>query len=307
MNKKFLLNYPALTDRRDLDKLVENRKTYTLNNCEFSIYETFQNAENVRMKFHELTFTAMLRGKKSMKLEDKTDYFDYLPGETVLVSPGETMVIDFPEAEFETAQCITLNFNQEFLQNSFSFFNNRLKKMDEQIGWKISNKQFYLFNSMQLATAANKIMHIAMDDDVNKDLMADLLLKELLIRLMQTQAHNLFETNHSLLKNTSRMAFVINYIKENLHQKLRNDELAKMAYVSKSNFYKLFKLELGVSPNAYIQNERLKKSKKLLEIGTSIKEVAFLTGYSDSNHFIKSFKNGVGLTPKQFQAKAVSL
>ncbi len=30
-----------------------------------------------------------------MKLEGKTDYFEYLPGESVLVAPGETMVIDF--------------------------------------------------------------------------------------------------------------------------------------------------------------------------------------------------------------------
>jgi hypothetical protein len=33
----------------------------------------------------------MLRGKKHMKLENKSEYFDYFPGETVLVSPGETL------------------------------------------------------------------------------------------------------------------------------------------------------------------------------------------------------------------------
>jgi hypothetical protein len=43
-----------------------------------------------------------------MKLDHKTNYFDYYPGESVLVSPGETMVIDFPEADETPSQCISL-------------------------------------------------------------------------------------------------------------------------------------------------------------------------------------------------------
>jgi hypothetical protein len=66
-----------------------------------------------------------------MKLEDKTDYFDYFPGETVLVSPGETMVIDFPEADETPSQCIALSFSPDFVENSLNYFNTKLSKIDD--------------------------------------------------------------------------------------------------------------------------------------------------------------------------------
>jgi YesN/AraC family two-component response regulator len=94
-------------------------------------------------------------------------------------------------------------------------------------------------------------MRIAMDDNSYKDVIADFALKELLIRLMQTQARNLVEKN--TLKNKSRIGFVADYIKKNLHQKLSIDTIAKMAYVSKSNFFKCLKknwdfLQMNISP-----------------------------------------------------------
>ena len=251
-NGKNLLYMPDLTAPERLDNIIENKTTFTLNNCEFSLFETHKRAEDVKLKFNDLTFTAMLRGKKHMKLKDKTDYFDYFPGETVLVSPGETMVIDFPEADETPSQCISLSFSPDFVENSLNYFNTKLTKIDNDSSWRISSEQFYLFNSLPLASATNNLMRIAMEDNMNKDLMADLALKELLVRLMQTQASKLIESDYKKLKNTSRLAFIIDYIKNNLHQKLSIEHLARLALVSKSNFFKLFKYEIGIAPNEFI-------------------------------------------------------
>lgn len=303
---KFLLYTPDLTEHEHLDNIVENKTTFTLNNCEFSLFETHKKTEDVKLKFNDLTFTAMLRGKKHMKLQDKTDYFDYFPGETVLVSPNETMVIDFPDADTEPSQCIALSLSPDFVKDSLNYFNTKLTKVDEDSSWRISSEQFYLFNSLPLASATNNLMRIAMEENRNKDIMADLALKELLIRLMQTQASTLIESDYYKLKTTSRLGFIIDYIKNNLHQKLSIDHLAKLAFVSKSNFFKLFKYELGTSPNEYILIQRIKRAKELLKEDQSIKEVAFATGFSDTNHFIKTFKTFEGMTPKNYQRNLFS-
>lgn len=76
-----------------------------------------------------------------------------------------------------------------------------------------------------------------------------------------------------------------------------------MAYVSKSNFFKMFKEELGLSPNEYITQERIKKAKELLIKNNSVSETAFSTGFSDTNYFIRVFKQMEGVTPKIFQTK----
>ncbi|WEK71561.1 MAG: AraC family transcriptional regulator N-terminal domain-containing protein [Candidatus Chryseobacterium colombiense] len=304
-NNKILLETPELKRENQLLHLVENQTKFNLNNCEFSIYETHKAAFDVKLHFETIAFTAMLRGKKHMKLDNKTNYFDYYPGESILVSPGETMVIDFPEADETPSQCISLSLNPEFIENSLNHLNYHLPKVDETSRWNIELDEYFLFNNQSLASATNNIMRIAMDDNSQKDIMADFALKELLIRLMQTQARNMVEKN--IAKNKSRIGFAVDYIKKNLHQKLSIDSIAKMAYVSKSNFFKMFKDELGTSPNEFILQERINRAKELLASQNSIKETAYQTGFSDTNYFTRVFKQLVGVTPKSYQDKIIVL
>ncbi|MCX8532840.1 helix-turn-helix domain-containing protein [Chryseobacterium luquanense] len=301
---KFLLNTPALKKESQLLNLVENQTKFNLNNCEFSIYETHKSAFDIKLHFDTIAFTAMLQGRKYMKLENKTNYFDYFPGESVLVAPGETMVIDFPESDETPTQCISLSLNPEFIENSLNNLNYNFAKVDETSSWNLQLDEYFLFNNKSLASATNNIMRIAMDDNSQKDIMADFALKELLIRLMQTQARSMVEKN--LAKNKSRIGFVVDYIKNNIHQKLSIDSIAKLAYVSKSNFFKMFKDELGTSPNDFILQERISKAKELLALNNSIKETAFQTGFSDTNYFTRVFKQLVGVTPKNYQNGVIS-
>ncbi|MCJ8154942.1 AraC family transcriptional regulator [Chryseobacterium sp. SSA4.19] len=304
-DSKSLLHTPELKRQNQLLNLVENQTVFNLNNCEFSIYETHQAAFNVKLYFETMAFTAMLRGKKHMKLENKTGYFDYFPGESVLVAPGETMVIDFPEADETPSQCISLSLNPEFIEDSLNHLNYHTPKTDETSRWNIELDEYFLFNNPSLASATNNIMRIAMDDNSQKDIMADFALKELLIRLMQTQARNMVEKNRA--KHQSRISFVVDYIRKNLHQKLSVESIAKLAYVSKSNFFKMFKDELGTSPNEFILHERITKAKELLASRNSIKETAYQTGFSDTNYFTRVFKQLVGTTPKSYQDKIIIL
>lgn len=304
-NNKILLETPELKRESQLLHLVENQTKFNLNNCEFSIYETHKAAFDVKLHFETIAFTAMLRGKKHMKLDKKTNYFDYYPGESVLVSPGETMVIDFPEADETPSQCISLSLNPEFIENSLNHLNYHLPKVDETSRWNIELDEYFLFNNQSLASATNNIMRIAMDDNSQKDIMADFALKELLIRLMQTQARSMVEKN--IAKNKSRIGFAVDYIRKNLHQKLSIESIAKLAYVSKSNFFKMFKDELGTSPNDFILQERINKAKELLASQNSIKETAYQTGFSDTNYFTRVFKQLVGVTPKNYQDRVLFL
>ncbi|MCQ9635851.1 AraC family transcriptional regulator [Chryseobacterium sp. WG14] len=300
-NNKYLLDTPELIKENKLLNIVENQTKFNLNNCEFSIYETHKAAFDVKLHFDNIAFTAMLRGKKHMKLDNKTNYFDYFPGESILVAPGETMVIDFPEADETPTQCISLSLNPEFIEDSLNYLNYSLPKVDETSQWNIQLDEYFLFNNQALASATNNIMRIAMDNNSQKDIMADFALKELLIRLMQTQARSMVVKN--MVKNKSRIGFVVDYIKKNLHQKLSIDSIARLAYVSKSNFFRMFKDELGTSPNEFILQERINRAKELLADQNSIKETAYQTGFSDTNYFTRVFKQLEGTTPKNYQNK----
>ena len=82
--------------------------------------------------------------------------------------------------------------------------------------------------------------------------------------------------------------------------KLTIDQIANVAYVSKSNFFKMFKEELGISPNRFILAERI-KSKRASGETRKHKRGCFPDWFSDTNYFTRIFRQHEGITPKIFQ------
>src|SRR5690606_7678944 len=89
------------TSYRQLENHVENRTVYTLKNAELNIFETHLAAEQVHLSFGDPVLASMIKGKKIMHLNG-IHSFDFLPGESVILPPGELMKIDFPEATQST-------------------------------------------------------------------------------------------------------------------------------------------------------------------------------------------------------------
>ncbi len=73
----------------------------------------------------------------------------------MLVAPGETMVIDFPEADETPSQCISLRLNPEFIEDSLNHLNYYSPKADETSRWNIELDEYFLFNNPSLASATN--------------------------------------------------------------------------------------------------------------------------------------------------------
>jgi len=302
MNNKNLLLPLNLSHGRELQTLVENRKAYTLNNCELNVFETYQRSELVPLTFSDLVITSMLRGKKVMHLFDRPG-FDYLPGETVIVPPNITMTIDFPEATSQQpSQCTALAVNNREIMDTIDFLNEHYPREDNNL-WRLNYNQFHFFNNYELAQLINKLIRISTGDALTKDVLANLTLKELLIRIMQMQ--NLNEVNDNLheLSADSRFAYVIEYIRLHLSERLNIDTLSQMAFMSKSSFFRAFKHELGISPVDYIIRERIQLSKQLMNNPhNSISEACFKAGFNNLNYFCRAFKKVEGITPGIFKS-----
>jgi len=302
MNERNLVSPFNLTGKKELRTLVENRKAYTLNHCELNIYETYERSELVPLTFSDLVITSMLRGKKVMHLFDKPG-FDYLPGETVIVPPNVTMTIDFPEAsEINPSQCTALAINQQEIRNTLDFLNENYPRANNDL-WQLNYQQFHFFNNYELAQLINKFISISTGDNLAKDVLANLTLKELLIRIMQMQNLHDIKDNLNQMSASNRFAYILQYIKAHLTEKLNIDALSQMAYMSKASFFRAFKHELGVSPVDYIIKERIQLAKQFMQNPyCSIADACFKAGFNNQHYFSRVFRKMVGTTPSLYKA-----
>ena len=298
------LNQVSLSKAENLQTLVENRTAYTLERCELNVFETYTQSFKVPLTFNDFVITSMLRGKKVMHLFDKQG-FDYTPGQTVIVPPAVTMKIDFPEAtDLNPTQCIALAIDNEQIQKTISYLNEFFPKEDRNSKWLLNYDEYHFYNNEEIAYLINKVIRICSEKSKEKDVLADLTLKELLVRIMQSQ--NLKTLNDEIATNHNPLAYVIGYIKANLNEKISIDSLSNKACMSKATFHRLFKRELGISPNDYILAEKMNRAKELLSLpGNKIAAISYDLGFSDSNYFIRAFKKIVGVTPGAFQVRAL--
>lgn len=306
--RKFYLDRVAAHDERSLFTLVENRTSYSFDMCELNLFETHQSVENVNLKFDHFVLTSMLSGKKVMNLKEKAS-FDYLPGESVILPPGELMNIDFPEArKGNPTQCLALTISDDVIRQTIDKLNELHPKTSSWGDWGIDHSLFHLNNNRELADTINRIIKITQSEQGKvKDLMVELTLQEMLVRLMQTQARELFESSFKLMASNNALAAVIQYIKQNLNNRIEFDTLSDKACMSRASFFKKFKETMGETPAQFIIKERIKMAQnKLKHTNMNITEVCYDCGFENLSHFIKAFKTEVGMTPKAYQLAQMS-
>lgn len=79
------------------------------------------------------------------------------------------------------------------------------------------------------------------------------------------------------------------------------DRLAELLSLGRTTVYNRTKAIMGVSPNIYIQNERLRiASQMLLEGEYTVSEISEKVGFSDATYFYKCFKNKFGVAPSKY-------
>ncbi|UKT62446.1 AraC family transcriptional regulator [Pedobacter mucosus] len=301
-----ILDQVSLSESRKLQTLVENRTSYTLERCELNVFETYTESYKVPLTFNDFVITSMLRGKKVMHLYDKQG-FDYFPGQTVIIPPAVTMKIDFPEASsLKPTQCIALAIDQEQIKKTIAYLNEFFPKDGSNGKWLLNYDEYHFYNNEEIAYLINKVIRICSERTKEKDVLADLTLKELLVRIMQSQNLKTINSESSDL-NHNPLAFVLKYIKANLNSKISINNLSDKACMSKATFYRLFKRELGISPNDFIISEKIAKAKILLaQPSAKVASISYELGFGDANYFIRAFKKVVGITPGAYQTQVVN-
>ncbi|WP_339830616.1 helix-turn-helix domain-containing protein [Paenibacillus sp. FSL R7-0272] len=93
-----------------------------------------------------------------------------------------------------------------------------------------------------------------------------------------------------------------NYIYNHRYSKITHEEIAEHAGISPNYLSVLFKKEVGVPVNEYIQQIKIEEAKHMIQfMSTPLSEIGSLLSFTDQSYFTKIFKKHSGITPKQYQ------
>lgn len=99
-----------------------------------------------------------------------------------------------------------------------------------------------------------------------------------------------------------RFKDVLNYIEDHYFEQISLDDMSRIAGLSPRYFCRFFRKMTQSTPTEYLNYYRIECAcEQLIEMQSSITEVALGCGFNDISYFIKAFHKAKGLTPKQYK------
>jgi AraC-like DNA-binding protein len=285
---------------RPLHTLVENRTTFTMDAVALNLFETHEAAEAVRLRFDHPVLASMIQGRKVMHLGGKPG-FNFLPGESVMLPTEELMVIDFPDAhQGQATKCLALEIDPTEIRKVTNQMN-ELRPRSDGRDWGRADNNFHFDNDAGITQLIQRLIFLCAEDHSAKDMFVSMSLRELLIRLLETESRDQHLRDPGQRASSQPITAAVAYILNHLDERLTVKRLSKLACMSASGFHRAFKNEMGLSPVEFINAERIKLGASLLRSGEhSIQEVALRCGFNSASYFTRVFKQRLGVKPTSF-------
>ncbi|MBQ8678858.1 MAG: helix-turn-helix domain-containing protein [Treponema sp.] len=94
----------------------------------------------------------------------------------------------------------------------------------------------------------------------------------------------------------------IDFIYNNLHEKITLEDLAEASSMSSSYISKIFHAEVGITIAQYVQKKRVEAAKNLLSITDySVSDISNYLQFSTESYFISVLRKFCGITPKKYR------
>lgn len=135
----------------------------------------------------------------------------------------------------------------------------------------------------------------AFGDDVRYNIR----LQELLLQLCDAWEASTTEVG-AVDQGYEKVQPVLRYLQDHLTENVTLDEVAKNFAISKYHLSHLFKKATGFSVMDYVIQRRIILARELLRDQISVQEAGERAGFRNNSHFIRTFTNCTGMSPKRY-------
>ncbi len=118
--------------------------------------------------------------------------------------------------------------------------------------------------------------------------------------LVRSSTSARFSKGNSLRDFYIKEAF--SFIEQNFQNDISVEDIAAFCGLNRSYFGKIFRENMGKSPQEFLISYRMTKAAELLRLtGLSIADIGNAVGYPNQLHFSRAFKNIYGVSPRQWR------
>ena len=243
----------------------------------------------VLLESHMMTY--VISGKKDWVAGDRT--YHVKEGDAIFLRKGVYTIKQF----FDVDHCVLVffihdDFIQHFMRENKIMTISPESTHDPAFPIQVDDSLQSLFYSI--------FTYLKLGKDVPRNLV-EIKFKELLFNLVINSRHQKLLQFFSSLSQTGR-TILGEVMSKNFQYDLDLKEFARLCGRSLSTFKREFKSIYRQTPGKWLHDKRLDLASELLiSSDLNINEIGYESGFKNSSHFNKSFKDRYGVTPKQFR------
>lgn len=192
--------------------------------------------------------------------------------------------------ETDIPRYIAIMIHPEFLQEQAKAYNNNAIELEKWMVFPSSN---------ELLSAAKRFI----SECKNSKAGSEILLGALSIEIVHLLLRSMLGLKTTDCNHVSRIEInrCVEFMRQNLSEKLTLASLACFSGMSVSHFTRIFRQETGLSPIDYLIEMRLEVASRLLLSGNiPLKQIANDCGFSSPAHFSSSFQKKFKVAPSEY-------
>ncbi len=263
-----------------------------------------ESAKPPRDNFHiHEAYELMLILSEGVELSVNNEAYEVPYGAVLLFAPSDLHLVRF--SGNDSYKRFVVWFKDDFL-NEFETVKYRLLKCFYIRGAEKANMLTPgKAESKRLRDAFTRLAEAHKAPTSDDSLWQKFLLGELLVSVNELYVDNgvAAEEDGEHSAAYSEVFAAIRFIQENFSEKITAESLEKLTGIGKRRLCEKFLSVTGMTTGQYILNYRLTSAKAYLVQGLSVAEVCEKTGFDNWSNFSRTFKNHIGISPKQYAMK----
>ena len=239
---------------------------------------------------------------KSTIVADGVEY-QMKPGAVLVINPGVEYQI-FPDSDNDCYIAMNFDYTREFENIKTPIPPARVSLYDEKLLMKAPifedapemNKVFYATDITEIEKKLKTLVREYNVKLIHHEIKTSALLSQCLAECVRKQQGGM------VLKDVSVSMDIIEYIHNNLGEKITNIQIGKLFGYHPNYISNIIKQSTGMPLHKYILHTRLMKALELLEDRNySVGEVAQMCGFCDIGYFSAYFKKAFGTSPSEYR------